>query len=256
MLIGSPGSMSLIEGGTRSISRSKIAEDANADPKGFAQQPAAVAQRAPPTDMIGRVETTSDGRMGVVVSANVVGRAPPSGLIVQVQVKPTDGRGAETGEDVADRIRQGLSPKEAEGAGIGVRQQDKLAPAERVKLQEMQSRDGAVRREEQAHAAAAGAMAGPIRYEYETGPDGRRYVVNGEVSIQGDAPSGDLKDLERMAKRISAAAMSAQAPSAADYNAASTGYQAAGEARAMDAANAESGRAKNATPGLGFSIAV
>ncbi|MDC0360695.1 hypothetical protein OAN80_02790 [Alphaproteobacteria bacterium] len=34
MHIGSPGSMSLIEGGSHSISRSKIAEDGKADPKG------------------------------------------------------------------------------------------------------------------------------------------------------------------------------------------------------------------------------
>lgn len=256
MQIGSPGSMSLIEGGTRSISRSKITEDANADLKGFAQQPANAAKNSAPSDMIGRVETTSDGRMGVVVSANVVGRAPPSGLIVQVQVKPTDGRGAETGEDVADRMRQGLTAKEANGADIGVRQQEQLAPAERVKLQEMQSRDGAVRREEHSHAAAAGAMAGPIRYEYETGPDGRRYVVNGEISIQGDAPSGDPKDLERLAQRVSAAAMSAQAPSAADYSAAATGYQAAGQARAMEAENREAQRGENVPQGRGFSFAV
>ena len=37
MQIGPPGSMSLIEGGTSSISRSKIAEDSKADPKSESQ---------------------------------------------------------------------------------------------------------------------------------------------------------------------------------------------------------------------------
>ena len=150
MQIGSPGSMSLIEGGSHSISRSKIAEDSKADPTGESLGVLPEARSAP-TDIIGNVESTSDGRLGVIVSATVVGRAPPSGLILQVQVKPTDGRGAETGDDVADRVRKGLSPQDGPGLAFGVRQQEEMAPAERAEVQEMQSRDASVRREEQAH---------------------------------------------------------------------------------------------------------
>jgi hypothetical protein len=123
----------------------------------------------------------------------------------------------------------------------------------------MQSRDASVRREEQAHAAAAGSMAGAIRYEYATGPDGRRYVVNGSVSIEGEALSGDPREMERKGKRMAAAAMSAQAPSAADYAAAAHGYRAAGEARDQSVANdlaANDALAKQRNQMAGFSLAV
>ena len=253
MQISSPGSMSLIEGGSHSISRSKIAEDSKADPKGESQGVLPEARSAP-TDIIGNVESTSDGRLGVIVSATVVGRAPPTGLILQVQVKPTDGRGAETGDDVADRVRQGLSPQDGPGLAFGVRQQEEMAPAERAEVQEMQSRDASVRREEQAHAAAAGSMAGAIQYEYATGPDGRRYVVNGSVSIEGESLSGDPKEMERKGKRMAAAAMSAQAPSSADYAAAAHGYRAAGEARQMTAANDAEARQHNQVPGFNLAV--
>ena len=104
MHIGSPGSMSLIEGGSHSISRSKIAKKSKADPKGESQGVLPEARSAT-TDILGNVESTSHGHLGVIVSAIVVGRALLSGLILQVQVKPIDGRGAESIDDVADRVR-------------------------------------------------------------------------------------------------------------------------------------------------------
>ena len=58
------------------------------------------------TDMIGHVESKSHGHLGVILSATVVRRATLSGLVPQVQVKPTDGRGAETADDEADRVRR------------------------------------------------------------------------------------------------------------------------------------------------------
>ena len=227
MHIGSPGSISLIDGGSHSISRSKIAEDGKAGPK---SESLGVLPKPPkaPTNFIGKVGSTSDGRLSLIVSATVVGRAPPSGLILQIPVKPTDGGGAETGDDVADRLRQGLSPQDGPGLAFGVRQQEETAPAERAEVQEMQSRDTSVRREEQAHAAAAGSMAGAIQYEYATGLDGRRYVVNGSVSIKGESMSGDPKEMERKGKCVVAAAMSAQATCSTDYAAAARGYRAAG----------------------------
>ena len=173
---------------------------------------------------------------------------------MQVQVNPTDGRGAETGDDVADRVHLGLAPQDGPGLAFGVRQHEEMAPAEKAEVQEMQSRDASVRREEQAHAAAAGSMAGAIQYEYATGPDGRRYVVNGSVLIEGESIFGDPKEMERKGKRMAAAAMSAQAPSSADYAAAAHGYRAAGEARKLTAANDEDARRQNQLGG--FSLAV
>ena len=60
--------------------------------------------------------------------------------------------------------------------------------------------------------------------------------------------------MERTGKRMAAAAMSAQAPSSADYAATAHGYRAAGEARQMTTANDVEARQKNQMPG--FSLAV
>lgn len=47
----------------------------------------------------------------------------------------------------------------------------------------LRQRDAAVRRHEQAHAAAGGPHAGAPSYEYTQGPDGRQYATGGEVPI-------------------------------------------------------------------------
>ncbi|NNG05331.1 MAG: hypothetical protein HKM95_14700, partial [Inquilinus sp.] len=44
---------------------------------------------------------------------------------------------------------------------------DRLAPTERAAVDRLRQRDAQVRQEEQAHAAAAGALAGPIAYVYQ-----------------------------------------------------------------------------------------
>lgn len=233
MQIGLSGSPPLVGGGGHAISRSTVTDDKEGNPLKEVTQPLAA-----PAAMIGNVETMSDGRTGVVIAATVVGRAPPSGLMIQVQLKPTDGKGPDNADDIAERVKRGMAPSDAPGLTPSVRQADELAPEERDTVKEMQARDASVRREEQAHAAAAGAMAGPIRYEFATGPDGRRYAVNGKVSIDAKATSGDPREMERMGRRLSAAAMSAQAPSSADYAAAAKGYRAAGEARDLAASEA------------------
>ncbi len=56
--------------------------------------------------------------------------------------------------------------------------------AEEIKeVTELQKRDKEVRQHEYAHIAAAGAYSQGVSFQYQTGPDGRRYAVGGEVSI-------------------------------------------------------------------------
>lgn len=185
------------------------------------------------TDMIGNVELGANGEAGIVVAATVVGYVPPAGLMVQVSLEPAEDKSVEAIEirqDEAERATRGLPPDAPGPMAQAVRQADDLSDAEQAQVREMQARDASVRREEQAHAAAAGAMAGPIQYEYRTGPDGRRYVANGSVSIRDAAPAGDPVAAARMGRKLAAAAMSAQAPSAADFAAAAEGYRVAGAA--------------------------
>ncbi|MCA8932648.1 MAG: hypothetical protein KDA49_09290, partial [Rhodospirillaceae bacterium] len=58
-----------------------------------------------------------------------------------------------------------------------------LTEEEQAEVDALKERDAEVRRHEQAHAAAGGAYAGQPTYEYQTGPDGNRYAVGGEVNI-------------------------------------------------------------------------
>ena len=61
--------------------------------------------------------------------------------------------------------------------------EEKIAQAELAQLKQLSARDREVRAHEQAHKAVAGSYGGAIHYEYERGPDGNRYAVGGEVSI-------------------------------------------------------------------------
>ena len=216
----------------------------------------------PPPGLIGGVEIGADGQPSIVIAATVVGYVPPAGLMVQVQLAPTDSdaeRAEAAQSDRADLAEaNGGGPEAAEAAPSvepAVRSSDELSDAEAAAVQDMQARDASVRQEEQAHAAAAGAMAGPIQYDHKTGPDGRRYVVNGRVSINYSTPSGDPTAAANAGRKLAAAAMAAQAPSAADYAAAAEGYRVAGDAdrAATDQTLAASQQAA-AEPPFGLSV--
>ena len=98
-------------------------------------------------------------------------------------------------------------------------------------LQALAARDRAVRAHEAAHKAAGGALTGPIRFEYQSGPDGKRYAVGGEVSIDTSEVAGDPNATLLKANRIRSAALAPVDPSAQDRAVAAQAVQMATEAR-------------------------
>ena len=58
-----------------------------------------------------------------------------------------------------------------------------LSDEEQQKLDAMQERHDEVKVHEQAHKSAGGSLAAAPSYSYETGPDGKRYITDGEVQI-------------------------------------------------------------------------
>lgn len=113
---------------------------------------------------------------------------------------------ATAGEDVA--------AADAEAAGEeGI---DGLTEEEREQVSELQQRDAEVRRHEAAHAAAGGQYAGSPTFTYQTGPDGKRYAVGGEVSIDTAPVKGDPEATIRKAQQIRAAANAPADPSSQD----------------------------------------
>jgi len=68
---------------------------------------------------------------------------------------------------------------------------------------------------EQAHKTVGGELAGSIHYKYTIGPDGKRYIVGGEVPIQikkGKTPEETIK----IAQKVRAAALAPADPSPQD----------------------------------------
>ena len=106
-----------------------------------------------------------------------------------------------------------------------------LSAAELKKVEELQRIDRKVQAHEMAHlAAGAGLVRGGPTYGYETGPDGRRYAVSGEVSIDG-SPADTPERTVTKAARIKTAALAPADPSAQDRRVAASAEQMAMDAR-------------------------
>ncbi len=84
-------------------------------------------------------------------------------------------------------------------------------------LESLRQRDQEVRLHEQAHLLAAGPYAkGAPSYTYQTGPDGQRYAVGGEVPIDLSAVSGDPQATLQKALTVRRAALAPIDPSETD----------------------------------------
>jgi len=95
-------------------------------------------------------------------------------------------------------------------------QTEQQAQAEQQELRELQARDQEVRTHEQAHATVGGRYAGTPSYEYQQGPDGRRYAVGGEVQIDLAPVASDPQATIQKMQQVKAAALAPAEPSSAD----------------------------------------
>lgn len=130
------------------------------------------------------------------------------------------------GDDVLELSAFQIDQNKTEDKNAGVNRNKKENKSEEQQKQqqnlndqmiiaEMQKVDRSVTAHEQAHKAVAGPYAGPISYDYATGPDGKRYVVSGEVPInapQGRTPEETIQIMERVKR----AALAPSDPSAQD----------------------------------------
>ena len=103
---------------------------------------------------------------------------------------------------------------------------------DQAEIQKLKSRDAEVRQHEAAHAATGGAHAGAPSFEYETGPDGKKYAVGGEVQISTSKVAGDPEKTLQKAAQIRAAALAPANPSSQDRRVAAQASQMAIEAQA------------------------
>ena len=130
-----------------------------------------------------------------------------------------------------ERSGEPVSAKK-ESSQIASRPEAELSEEEKQLLDQLRTKDREVRSHEQAHIAAAGPYAkGPPTYEYQTGPDGKRYAVGGEVQIDTSKVPGNPKATLIKAQTIKRAANAPQNPSAQDRRVAAQAAQMEAEAR-------------------------
>ena len=109
-------------------------------------------------------------------------------------------------------------------------QQQQEAKEQKV-IDQLEMRDREVRAHEQAHAAIGGSLAGAPSYEFQTGPDGKKYAVGGEVSIDV-SKTNDPESTIRKMQTVRAAALAPAEPSSQDRKVAAEASQNIAEARA------------------------
>ncbi|PIR00350.1 MAG: hypothetical protein COV66_07065 [Nitrospinae bacterium CG11_big_fil_rev_8_21_14_0_20_45_15] len=107
-----------------------------------------------------------------------------------------------------------------------------LTEEERQVVQDLKARDQEVRAHEAAHKGAAGPYAnGAPTYQYQTGPDGKRYAVGGEVSIDVSPVANNPSATIQKAQTIRRAANAPQNPSSQDRAVAAQASRLEAEAR-------------------------
>ena len=110
------------------------------------------------------------------------------------------------------------------------RQQEQQEKQDAAEIEQLKARDQEVRVHEQAHASTGGQYAGAPQYEYTTSPDNKRYVTDGEVSIDVSEEKTPEETLKKM-EQVRAAALAPAEPSSQDLKVAAEASQKATEAR-------------------------
>ncbi len=138
----------------------------------------------------------------------------------------------------------GAESTEGNETSAGEQKSDAQVFAETQEIRSLESRDKEVRTHEMAHATVGGAFTGSPSYSFEIGPNGKKYAVEGEVSVDLTPVAGDPQETIAKMKRVQAAALAPASPSSQDVrvaaSAASIILEAQAELVAASADNTES----------------
>lgn len=111
-------------------------------------------------------------------------------------------------------------------------QSEQYSEQELKQISSLKLRDKEVIAHERAHSSVGGQYSGSPNYSYKTGPDGVKYAVSGEVSIDTSRVPGDPQATLQKAQQIKAAALAPAEPSGQDRRVAAKAEQMAAQARA------------------------
>lgn len=154
-------------------------------------------------------------------------RKPTSEAAIKSNASLDEGSETAATENSAENSNE----SSAEGPPSG--STEELSEEQQEQVTELKQRDTEVRAHEQAHVAAGGPhVTGGPTYEYQKGPDGRRYAVGGEVQIDTSPVEGDPEATLQKAQVVRAAALAPAEPSSQDLAVAAAAAQMATQARA------------------------
>lgn len=149
----------------------------------------------------------------------------------------------------ADVARPDAEPGRTDASDDEARERetgDGLTHDERDMVAELRDRDREVRAHENAHASAGGGYASAPSYTYQTGPDGKRYAIGGEVQIDAAPVEGNPEATIEKMRIVIRAAMAPAEPSGQDQRVAASATQTMLDAqRELTAQRAEAVKAAN-----------
>ncbi|WP_022851968.1 putative metalloprotease CJM1_0395 family protein [Limisalsivibrio acetivorans] len=169
------------------------------------------------------------------INASLTGRITPAGSTSSTArpkpVEPIQQPTRDTGQSIGDRVsispeaRSIQAAKKSENSefstydksgrsSAGANQE--LTQEEQQKVDELKKRDQEVRTHEMQHKTAGAPYTSGPTYEYENGPDGKRYAVGGSVDIDTSEIEGDPQATIEKAQKIKAAATAPAEPSSED----------------------------------------
>jgi hypothetical protein len=158
----------------------------------------------------------------------------PHDLFLQKNLNPessnTENVQEQSASNQAERVNADNSQQESNDNSENP-QAGQLSEEQSEEVQELSARDAEVVQHENAHKAAAGpyATGGPT-YDYQSGPDGRRYRVGGHVNVDTSKESTPEETIQK-AQVLQRAANAPAEPSGQDRSVASSAARMESEAR-------------------------
>ena len=195
------------------------------DPSVSGQAQQATAQQATiqPTSTSTEPAARSVSPVATATTSNAAGTQDPAanaGLVT------APGTTQAQGTDEASKSEQS-NPSATSAKGLDGQE---LTEEEQAEVEDMKARDSEVRTHENAHKRAGGQYAASPSYTYETGPDGKRYITDGEVSIDVGKEDDPQDTIEKM-QVVKRAAMAPAQPSSQDRQVYAEASQKEAEAR-------------------------
>lgn len=151
-------------------------------------------------------------------------------LFSPVEETPQDERALNDDDNRDERVNEDEQNNSGREQASG--SDEDLSPEELDEIRELRARDLEVRAHEAAHAGVGGQYAGAPSYSYQTGPNGVRYAVGGEVSISLPSGNANPEQTVRAAEQVRRAALAPADPSGQDRQVAARATFIANEARA------------------------